>query len=940
MMDRNARPFAQEHKCKAPPAPRWRKISQLLMLLASLFLMGHAVQADKVEAKVDVDKVKAQVKAAKVQAQVQAVRLQVQQGQQIQIQQIQMPDGRFIQIRDGRIVEAAEETQAEDDDGKVELQENGLPKGVLQRFGEKASSFDVNQIYSLAGSPDGKQLAIGESNGRITVINMADRKVAYRLDAGPGTASRITFFDDGKKMMVTGTHNQVLVFDLVEKKLLHKLTAKASNLTSHAVSPDGKLLAVGGNRTVSIFDLKTGELKNALNNIHSQLVTALAFSADGKTLYTGSYDMYLKAFDVDSGKEKKDMYPTDEALNEAYKKMGANVVNGNIVRPNNQKQMAHRQPGRVMDMVLMKDGKHLLCLNGYNSAQVLEADTLLPVRNISGIPNYSNNVSLTPDEKYMIVRGQYSNVVIYDFEKNKQLEDITAPTQGMPNLQNLFAVAGDGSWFAVPISRKSVQFYEIPTAKQIGERKSHAGPILGTAIVNDKTVATSGMDGTLYFWNVATGEAMVAQDIPIGRYGSDLKIVDGKVLYCGLNPNTSDLVSFDENGKEVKETTLNDRHPRGFDATEDGKTIVVASQPMRTLTFLTDASRFNQKKIMTLPNDTYPGGVALSPTGHLVAIAENNFVSLWLVNEEERLFRSPASSVNSTRSAVDISDDGLVVAVTGYDRRIHLFESPTGALIAGINGDGAGNQVMRPFQFWPGRSDILVYTQRNVLIVRDIYHERDLARLRGHDNDITSLTIDADSGRILTGSEEGVALLWEPIDLPDRNRMAQEKDQIDDLWNQLRTSNGRDANRVKQQLIASGDLTSNFLAEKLTPARIENVRIEGLIAQLDDDDFYTREKASKALAREGAAVLPYLAQALRVSTSAEVRWRCELLMGMVEGRVTNSDTDKRDARAIQVLEAINDERSQQTIEALARGADGAYLTRLGQQAAMRMGLIE
>lgn len=62
-----------------------------------------------------------------------------------------------------------------------------------------------------------------------------------------------------------------------------------------------------------------------------------------------------------------------------------------------------------------------------------------------------------------------------------------------------------------------------------------------------------------------------------------------------------------------------------------------------------------------------------------------------------------------------------------------------------------------------------------------------------------------------------------------------------------------------------------------------SAEIDALVEALGHDDFRTRESASNKLAAHGEAARPALEEALRTSTSPEVRWRAEQLLRRLEG---------------------------------------------------------
>ncbi len=134
--------------------------------------------------------------------------------------------------------------------------------------------------------------------------------VKPRVPTAPAVAA-VAYRPDGKSLAAAG-YNEVLLLDPATGALTGRLPGQNGAVTALAYSRDGRLLAVasgvsGVGAEIRLYpvgpDGKPAPRPAHLLAGHTDLVHALDFSPDGKTLASCGYDKLIKLWDVASGKE-------------------------------------------------------------------------------------------------------------------------------------------------------------------------------------------------------------------------------------------------------------------------------------------------------------------------------------------------------------------------------------------------------------------------------------------------------------------------------------------------------------------------------------------------------------------------------------------------------------------------------------------------------------
>lgn len=155
-------------------------------------------------------------------------------------------------------------------------------------------------VRRLLFTPDNKRIVSGGFDGFVRVWDVESAKEVRSFKTETGTVYGLALSPDGRTVATAG-RDGLRVWDVATGREQPHDAMNKHNCVAVTFSPDGKMIASGDNTSVTVWELATGKDVMTLKGFKGE-VSYLIYSADGRTLFTSSYDKMVRMWEVRTGR--------------------------------------------------------------------------------------------------------------------------------------------------------------------------------------------------------------------------------------------------------------------------------------------------------------------------------------------------------------------------------------------------------------------------------------------------------------------------------------------------------------------------------------------------------------------------------------------------------------------------------------------------------------
>ncbi len=829
--------------------------------------------------------------------------------------------------------------QATGDPPRIDRYGDPLPPGVVARLGSERLTL-TGTGSELTFSPDGRRLATYDYADQLRIWEVSSGKEVLHIKERPiRWHGRLVYSPDGN-LLAMGYGDQaagigkVHIWEAATGKELHDLGGQLGQKMPSSIrfGPDGRSLFGGGHdRPILCWDLAGGGPPRRIGDFSSAPFVAL--SRDGKTVTAGCANASdgrkwtFARWDMASGKEigrhvltltpywSGSLSP-DGAIFARPEEDGKSIT---LFDPVTGREISRaRGSDRPVSIDFSADGSLMTCCSKDGMVHVWDTATGRVRARFKALSTSIIRIALSPDGKRVALTGRADHAIhVWDVDAGRELHSFVGHRSGPLTAAFLkggkeIATVSRDSGHSSPLTEWadwSLRRWDAATGAELAVTSANPkGEVYYTAFSADgRRLARVIHDGTLHLLDVEPGKELRSWKVPTWESttnwmeGNVVKKVfktphptitkpafslDGKILLAAEGPKIyrwevatgRELPAFEVEGTSRPATWCL--------PSPDGGTLLVWAWGQQAHVVLLDAASGEVKRRLQGIR-AWSHQPAFSPDGRTLALDDIGAVSLWEV----------ASGQSRGR-------------LVGPRMTFSLAFSPNGQFLA------VGTDPETPVSLW------------------DLATGQVVANLQNDFGRVESLAFSPDGSRLTVAGYSSTVLVCDLAELCGKKKWAEiakstaTADGLEGLWAELSGSDGARAYRAIRQLALAGPHAAVFLKARLKGDKPpDERRIARLIADLDDDQFATREKAFKELEKLGVPAKPALRRTLESEVSAEVRSRVKRLLERLDAPPGSPSTDLVQLRAVEALEANGTKEALQVLAELSDDSADAQLAR-------------
>ncbi|MBD2358854.1 hypothetical protein H6G41_30375 [Tolypothrix sp. FACHB-123] len=617
-------------------------------------------------------------------------------------------------------------------------------------------------IASVKSGREVKQVSTANKDIQLATVATLAQAITQsqeinRLQGHSQQVNAVSFSHDGKIIASASDDRTIRIWRADGK--INKTITDNQRITSLVFSPDNKLIAATTDKSIKLYNID-GKLIKTLTG-HTDIISGVDFSIDGKILVSASRDKTIKLWRID-GSLINTWNAHNGWVNTVSFSPDAQVIasggEDNLVKlwrftDGKLLQTLSGHKERITSVKFSPDGKIIAAASGDKTINLWNPQGQI-LQTLEGHTNQINSISFSPDDKILTSADDDAVLKIWQNQNPSRIEYISSQTlTGHGGVINSLSFSPDGKMIASASADKTVRLWQLNNLTN----NLNKGNFYSANFSHDNQMfAVAGWDGIIKIWqrNEKLIKSISGNKQPI--YAVDFS-PDNKIIAAASDDKTIKLWNI-ANNSLLYTLTGNSERATSISFSPNGKMLAAGSAD-KTIKIWQIADK---KLLHTLTGHTDAiSSVSFSNDGKLLASGSyDNTVKLW------RIDGSLVTTLQGNRLAiasVKFSPDNTILAAASLDNTIKLWNVADGTLINTLTGHSGG---ITSLSFLPHSQILASGSMDSTIKLWNIRDRTLLKTLVGHPGKINSISFSPDGKILISAGEDSGLKLWN-LDLTD-----------------------------------------------------------------------------------------------------------------------------------------------------------------------------
>jgi WD40 repeat protein len=525
-----------------------------------------------------------------------------------------------------------------------------------------------------------------------------------------------------------------------------------------AVSADGHYIVSGSeDRTVRAWDLQTGEVLHILRG-HDAPVNAVAVGSPEHCIVTGSSDGTVRVWDLRTGQALRTLEGhLGPVLAVAVSGDGRHVVSGSADRTVRVWDLQSGQVLRTVDghgssvhaVAISRDGRQIVSGSYNGTVRVWKLASGQMLRNLEGHHFGVIGVVVTGDGRYVVSGSRDRTVRVWDLKTGRALHILIHPDS-----VNAVEASGDGRYVVSGAWDYAVRIWDLNSGVCLQILEAHTARVNAVGFTTDgRHVISGSSDGTLGIWDLQSGQALR----PLERHHSTVFSVaisgDGRHVISGSFDGTVRVWDL-RTGQALRTLEGHLGPVLAVAVSGDGRHVVSGSADGTVRVWDLQSGQV----LRTLDgHGTSVCAVAISRDGRQIVSGSEGTVRIWDLDSGH--FRQ--------QNLKGQGDWVRVVGISGDGRQVVSTSQKGGMQVWDLESSGC-RQAFKKYKYAffsvtisnDGRH-VVSGAADGTVWVWDLKTGRSLRTLRGHGKPVHAVVVSSDGHYIVSASGDFTVQVWD-----------------------------------------------------------------------------------------------------------------------------------------------------------------------------------